>query len=313
MTHHAWRRLEFRTGSSGRHLRAAGRGAALAAFIVWAHILPAEAQTPDCLETGPAASVVCRDPTLTGLADELNRWVRELVSLAAREARRALVREQRDWSLGLNDCLDSADPGACLAGAYETRISELEAGLPNGAVFAEPGAGGDEIVESTPLEPLEPAGEGEDTPGASSGEPEAAPADQDADSQADAEVALGAFRGEPPQSGARSLEGTALDGILTTTVWKADIATGIRPGTIFIFTETGALVTADCVESYRLGSWSLSDDDKLVLDDGSGHKRSARIVSARDNFLRLQIDASDERGGTLVLRPAIAPFSCKSG
>jgi hypothetical protein len=257
--------------------------------------------------------------------------VRELLGATAQPERRGLIREQRDWSLGLRDCLAGDAAKECLGNAYELRISDLASRLDAADELADAGAAtggaGETPVGQAELPPL--AGAAQSTAGvsaeadgiadAASGEPaDAGEAGEESGAlrgePAEAGEELGALRGEPTSGAATAAAaGSEVDAILTDTVWKADIATGVRPGTIFVFQKNGALVTADCVESYRLGTWKIGEDRKLSLDEGRGATRSAEIVSARDGFIRLQIEGSDDLRGTLVLRPALAPFSCKSG
>lgn len=307
------------------------RAVALAAAIAAAMLAPGtsrlHAQEGTCGAVGPTANVVCSDPALSDLAEQLTGAVRELLSATAQPERRGLIREQRDWSLGLRDCLAGDAAKECLGDAYELRISDLASRLDTAAgpveAGAEAGGAGEIPVGQAELPPL--AGAAQSTPGVSSEADGIAAAASGEPADADAGEAgneLGALRGEPaaesapgsaPESATAGTGGSQVDAILTDTVWKADIATGVRPGTIFVFQKNGALVTADCVESYRLGSWKIGEDGKLSLDEGRGAKRSAEIVSARDGFVRLQIEDSDDLRGTVVLRPALAPFSCKSG
>lgn len=307
--HKAQRRLPPRR-------RPALAAAGLLALLMAPATPPALAQSA-CDETGPAAAVVCRDPTLSSLSRQLSETLKQLIGETARQERRALIREQRDWAYTQRDCLLRTDAANCLVDTYESRISTLSARLPSdvagfgqaGNGFGEPGTGlgREETVESSSLPPLGADGGAgaEDTgeAGASATETAALPA------EASESTAPRALAASPGGSG----DGDGVGAILTGTVWKADIATGVRPGTIFVFQKDGALVTADCVDSYKLGSWSLSGDAEITLDDGAGSTRNAEVVSAQNAFVRLRMAGSDNRGSELVLRPALAPFSCKSG
>ncbi len=276
------------------------------------------AQVNNCEVVGPAANVVCSDLNLTQLSDQLASAIRALLGTTDRPNRRALIREQRDWSLGNRNCLANDGSIECLSKAYEARISDLASRLDSAIEVAETEEAGEVPVASGELPPL--TGSHETVPGGRSEAAEIAAAaasgagiEADSSAEADNDETLGGFRGEPAGTPELSPDDREVGFILTANVWKADIATGVRPGTIFVFQKDGALVTADCVESYKLGNWAIDADSKLTIDDGSGSTRNAEIISARDRFVRLQIDGSGERRSTLVLRPAIVPFSCKSG
>lgn len=291
----------------------------------------AAAQRSNCGVVGPAANVVCANPALIRLADETQEAFRELVRAAPRGGRPAIMRDQRDWSFTLGQCLNSGGED-CLRQAYEERISTL-AGLLGNQI------GGETLSVAAPTAVEQRELPVFDDAGRSNQDDTAAPADEftsadaqdlssSGDSLADQTVDnetgdedLGAERGggsirTAARSGATASETSDTSTILTGTVWKAEIASGIRPGTIFVFNTDGGLVTADCVESYRIGTWQISSDGKLVLNEGNSKSQTAEIIGIRDRFVRLKIDtagADTSSGRTLVLRPAVAPFACRSG
>lgn len=214
-------------------------------------------------------------------------------------------------------------PGA----SASTIIGNDAAAPPDGAPAAGAGAGAPPpapndtvaaVPPETPAAPEAPDGAGEAAPeepasiaaatGAEAASDGAGADTANADNAGEGEV--GEFRSAATEpAAAPEIDQSGPAGILTSTIWKAEIASGIRPGTIFVFHRDGALVTADCVESYKLGSWQIADDGNLVMKSGGGVDQNAEIVSIQNNFVRLQI-AGENRGSALVLRPAIAPFSC---
>ncbi|NND50136.1 MAG: hypothetical protein HKN60_07775, partial [Rhizobiales bacterium] len=162
------------------------------------------AQVNNCEVVGPAANVVCSDLNLTQLSDQLANAMRELLSTTDRPNRRALIREQRDWSLGNRNCLANDGAVECLSKAYETRISDLASRLDSAIEVAETEGAGEVPVASGELPPL--TGLDETVPGGQSEAAEiaaaaaaAAGAGIEADSSVEAgnNETLGGFRGEP--------------------------------------------------------------------------------------------------------------------
>jgi uncharacterized protein len=289
----------------------------------------ANAQGADCRAIGPAANVICSDPVLAGLNAELSNAFRGVVESSQRELRPSLIRQQSEWSGGLGQCLSGADPRECLRQAYEARIAEMDgnAAVGNAGLGSEGGFAGQIPVERAELPPPPPpsgtdgatapseAAEIAAAPG-TAGSGTAAANNSGAGSNAggtNAGADVGEFRSAATGSAAVAPDGSDTAAILTSTVWKAEVASGIRPGTIFIFQDDGALVTADCVESYRLGTWKLGDDGTLALTGAGTAGESAQIVSIRDRFVRLNLGSAGNLASALVLRPALAPFSCKNG
>lgn len=279
----------------------------------------AVAQQFDCEVIGPAAPVVCSNPELMELARETQTAFREVVRTASREERPALMRDQRDWSYSLDRCLDGAGE-LCLRQAYEDRISAL-VGQIGGRIDDRLTVAAPEPVEEHELPPPSDARTsivGERRDSGAPGEPDAvrdepATVDQAPDSRTP-DGGDGSVRTAAVNDASES--GSQVPRILTGTVWKAEIASGIRPGTIYVFNADGGLVTADCVESYRIGTWALNPDGKLILTEGNDEARTAEIVGIRERFVRLQLADSGSESGrarSLVLRPAEAPFSCRNG
>ncbi|MHA1522828.1 MAG: hypothetical protein ACTSY1_00320 [Alphaproteobacteria bacterium] len=101
---------------------------------------------------------------------------------------------------------------------------------------------------------------------------------------------------------------------LSAGVWRAEITSGIRPGTIYVFHRNGVLLTADCVQAYKLGSWKVAGNGEIVMAMRQGQALRGRVIKMRDRFVRMQIK---KKSGailrTLVLRPAVNPFDCAPG
>lgn len=116
----------------------------------------------------------------------------------------------------------------------------------------------------------------------------------------------------PPVSPAPENDADAQEiaGFLSANIWRAEIASGIRPGTIYIFHANGQWLTADCVEAYRIGSWRI-EGDGLRLEDGSGRELTAKIVDRGKGYVRLKFtERQGNRVLDLVFRPARGPFAC---
>lgn len=97
---------------------------------------------------------------------------------------------------------------------------------------------------------------------------------------------------------------------LSSRVWRAEIASGVRPGTIYMFHANGLLLTADCVEAYRIGTWSI-EGSGLRLKDGAGRNMAAEIVDRGNGYVRLKLtEARGNKVLDLVFRAARGPFAC---
>lgn len=109
--------------------------------------------------------------------------------------------------------------------------------------------------------------------------------------------------GKPPEEIIEFLSGS---------VWRAEIASGIRPGTIFIFQANGILVTADCVEAYNIGKWRV-ESKGLRLEDGSKRDLFGEIIESGPGFVRLKLTPKGKTQSLdIVFRAARGPFACTS-
>lgn len=104
----------------------------VAACLVVVSLLPlAAVASPDC-ERSDVARMVCADAGLSAL----DRRTTELYTRAVlrSEDRPGLVAAQRGWMQSRDACADSAQPRACIADSYRTRIAELQ--IHSGLVMA---------------------------------------------------------------------------------------------------------------------------------------------------------------------------------
>lgn len=312
-------------------------GAALGlAVCAFAGAAPVHAQVVDCADPlGPMAQTVCEDPELRALDEEMGDAFREVVRSTPREDRPVLLRSQRDWLEIRNRCLADADIRQCVSLATRRRIAEL--GGDAGSAFAAgrpvPPRG---EVRQEELEPLPPT-QSQSEPQVRSGPEMSGPAGPDVAGPMPPRVAEPAppaqlddpapAVGEPPapaqppmadrpvpESPPPPTEGSVdarqFSEYLSASVWRAEIASGVRPGTIYLFHASGSLVIADCVEAYGIGSWRM-EGSEIRIADGNSREWTAEIVEADANFVRLRLT---ERGTgkerTLILRPARGPFAC---
>lgn len=287
-------------------------------------VAPASAQAIDCFNVeGPVADIICSDADLQALDEAMGDAFRQVVRSTPRSERPGLLRSQRDWIAERNNCLGAANVPECIRSWTERRISNLSEGLA-GTAGTVPG-GADPEIESRPLDTL---------PGSAPAPAAQRPLQQPLPSPT-------------PQAGTlpqRTLPGTAVTPLpaspaapgtappvattqapppvpddpdakriaeyLSSSVWRAEIASGIRPGTIFLFFANGSLVTADCVAAYDIGSWRI-EGSEVRLEDGRRKQSVAEIIEADRQFVRMTLT---ERGTgkeiSLVLRPARGPFAC---
>ncbi|VAV99925.1 hypothetical protein MNBD_ALPHA04-581 [hydrothermal vent metagenome] len=290
-----------------------------------------QAQTVDCtIPSGPVARVICADPDLIELDLDMGDAFRELIRSVPRDMRPSILRTQRDWLIQRNSCLGLGDVGECLRAEMELRITDLSQRLAGSvgvdAPFArvgpttEPTAepqGPREAVEQTPLpDSFGPAGNqkvisGPVPPRIGGATP---PARLPATPPAPPPPAAGDDETAPPESSAPldDADAAAIAKFMSAGIWRAEIASGVRPGTIYMFHSNGLLLTADCVEAYRIGSWRV-EGSGLRLEDGSGRKMTAEIVDRGSGYVRLKLTgARKNRVLDLVFRPARGPFACTS-
>ena len=120
--------LEF-----GRFMNAVCSSSVLAilasAFAVIGGAASAQAPSFSCnqVETGSIEEMICKD----GALSSLDRKLADVYAQASRKATNAhpptLQAEQRGWIKGRDECWKSDDKRACVQGAYEHRIAELQA------------------------------------------------------------------------------------------------------------------------------------------------------------------------------------------
>ena len=91
----------------------------------------ASAQTPSfsCskVESGSIEDMVCKDGALSALDRRLADVYAQAAQKATNEHPPVLQAEQRGWIKGRDECWKSDDKRACVQGAYEQRIAELQA------------------------------------------------------------------------------------------------------------------------------------------------------------------------------------------
>ena len=89
------------------------------------------AQTPSfsCtkVETGSIEEMICKDGALSSLDRKLADVYAQASRKATNEHPTVLQAEQRGWIKGRDECWKSDDKRACVQGAYEHRIAELQA------------------------------------------------------------------------------------------------------------------------------------------------------------------------------------------
>ena len=80
-----------------------------------------------CAGKNGVAAILCKDPTIRNLDDQLNDSYREIRSRTSGDERRRLVVGERDWLSQRDACAGSPDAVRCLAEAYHSRLAELSA------------------------------------------------------------------------------------------------------------------------------------------------------------------------------------------
>ena len=337
-------------GLSKKSLPSAITFGALVAVGSWSFATgPAVAQGAACLNPrGVVQQTICLDPQLADLSQEMRQAVRVVIRALPRSLRPQMLRDQRDWSLTRNRCARAQDPRQCLRIVYEDRIAELGETLAGPVGGARPRRGQPSIdpdfsnrVLARPPQPAprttdrtairapveqrrlpqlapQPTGPGQE-PAVVTTTPEQpatqAPAPVEPAAPPETQVTRAAPETSDDDKEASSEPGERPAGKIADTlssgVWRAEITSGIRPGTIYIFHRNGVLLTADCVQAYRLGSWKIASNGEVVLASGQGKALRGRVIKLRDRFVRMQIK---KKSGailrTLVLRPAANPFDC---
>lgn len=81
----------------------------------------------DKVKAGSIEAMVCEDQPLSALDRKLSGVYTAALQKATNEHPPVLKAEQRGWIKGRNDCWKSDDKRACVEGAYQRRIAELQA------------------------------------------------------------------------------------------------------------------------------------------------------------------------------------------
>jgi hypothetical protein len=95
---------------------------------------------------------------------------------------------------------------------------------------------------------------------------------------------------------------------LTDKVWLVT-AQGRAPGSLYIFLADGTLMMTSCVETYRLATWQLQGDDRLLVTEDPTTSYIVRVVDLGGRDLRLRLEFVGENVD-LELRAADAPIVC---
>lgn len=310
--------------------------AGLASVLTFLGPQTGTAQTIDCnAPVGPVAQIICGDPLLTDLDLDMGDAFREMVRASPRSERPTVLRSQRDWLDQRSNCLGQIDISECIRRETEGRISDLSQGLADPSA-AEP-LGPREEVKQAPLPTITRGGQppsdrvssgsgllpprlrdsAAPKPGA-----ETAPLTGPRLTTQGTETANMPPLAQPPGQGSvapqeapaplNSADSQALAEFLSASVWRAEIASGIRPGTIFMFYSNGLLITADCVEAYRIGTWRI-EGNGLRIEEGSGRSMTAEVLESGDGYVRLKLtERRENREFDIVFRTARGPFACTS-
>jgi hypothetical protein len=96
---------------------------------------------------------------------------------------------------------------------------------------------------------------------------------------------------------------------LTDKVWLVTAPAGRAPGSLYIFLADGTLMMTSCVETYRLATWHLQGDDRLLVTEDPTTGYIARVMDVSERDLRLRLELVGENV-YLELRAADAPIVC---
>jgi hypothetical protein len=96
---------------------------------------------------------------------------------------------------------------------------------------------------------------------------------------------------------------------LANKVWLVTAPAGRAPGSLYIFLADGTLMMTSCVETYRLSTWRLQSDDRLLVTEDSTTSYVVRVIDLGERDLRLRLELVGENVD-LELRAADAPIVC---
>jgi len=92
-------------------------------------------------------------------------------------------------------------------------------------------------------------------------------------------------------------------------VWRVDRPAGRAPGSFYVFLADGTLLMSSCVETYRLATWRVAGDDRLVVTEDPAVSYGVRVLAVGEREARLRLELVRETVD-LELRAATAPFVC---
>ena len=96
---------------------------------------------------------------------------------------------------------------------------------------------------------------------------------------------------------------------LTNKVWLLTAPAGRAPGSLYVFLADGTLMMTSCVETYRLATWQLQGDDRLLVTEDPTTSYVVRVIDLGERDLRLRLELIGENVD-LELRTADAPIVC---
>jgi hypothetical protein len=96
---------------------------------------------------------------------------------------------------------------------------------------------------------------------------------------------------------------------LANKVWLITAPPGRAPGSLYIFIGGGTLMMTSCVETYRLATWQLQGDDRLLVSEDPATSYFVRVIDVGERDLRLRLELVGENVD-LELRAADAPIVC---
>jgi hypothetical protein len=113
----------------------------------------------------------------------------------------------------------------------------------------------------------------------------------------------------PAQTGTAAPSPSTTESRLTGKVWLVTAPAGRAPGSLYIFLTDGTLMMASCAETYRLATWQLQGDDRLLVTEDPTTSYIVRVVDLGGRDLRLRLELVGENVD-LELRAADAPIVC---
>jgi len=113
----------------------------------------------------------------------------------------------------------------------------------------------------------------------------------------------------PAQTGAAAPSPSTTESRLTNKAWLITAPAGRAPGSLYVFLADGTLMMTSCVETYRLATWQLQGDDRLVVTEDPTTRYVVRVIDVGERELRLRLELVGENVD-LELRAADAPIVC---